>query len=202
VDLTRFTTKNCYEINLSQELKSRKIVLYTGTVSPERGLKTPILGMKNLKDNEFNLILLIVGEGTQKSYLNQLVKKENLSDKVILMDWPGHEDIPSLINHSLICIIPQPSNDFIDTTIPHKLFEYMAMSKPVITSDAKPFKRIIDETGAGMVFKSGNPSNFAETLLKMINSPENWGDNGRKAVKEKYNWERDANILINMYEGL
>lgn len=202
VDLAAFTIGTYCEINLSQDLKNRKIVLYTGTVSPERGLITPIMGMKYLKDNHSNLIFLIVGEGPQKGYLNQLVKKENLTDQVTLMDWPGHDYIPSLIDQSLICTIPQPSNDFIDTTIPHKLFEYMAMSKPVITSDAKPFKRIILKSGAGLTFKSEDPANFAETLKKMINFPEDWGKRGRKSVVEKYNWDRDAKILIHMYEGL
>jgi len=202
VDLNTFKISTNHEINISQKLKSREIVLYTGTISNERGLITPILGMKNIEDNESNLILLIVGEGPQKNYLKELIKKENLVGKVMLMDWPGHEYIPSLINHSLICTIPQPSNDFIDTTIPHKLFEYMAMSKPVLTSDAKPFKRIIEESGAGLVFESNNSVDFAKTLTKMITFSEDWGGKGRKSVEEKYNWGNDAKTLIEMYNEL
>ncbi|MCH7723172.1 MAG: glycosyltransferase family 4 protein [Bacteroidetes bacterium] len=202
VDLVTFKINAGYKISLSDELKSRKIVLYTGTVSPERGLITPILGMKYIKNNKSNLVLLIVGEGPHKNHLKQLVIKENLSDKVILMDWPGHKYIPSLIYHSLICIIPQPSNDFINTTIPHKLFEYMAMSKPVLTSDAKPFKRIIEESSAGLVFKSNDPENFAKVILEIASSEINFGKNGVKAVEEKYNWENDSKVLVNMYKSL
>lgn len=202
VDLATFTINTNCKINLSEAQKSKKIVLYTGTVSPDRGLLTPIIGMKNLKDNKLNLFLLIVGEGVQKTYLNELVKKENLSDRISFMDWPGHNYIPSLINQSSICMIPQPSNDFINTTIPHKLFEYMAMGKSVLTSDAIPFKRIIQESGAGLTFKSEDPEDFVQKLIKMIEFPEGWGKLGMKSVKEKYNWDRDAKVLINMYEGL
>jgi len=202
VDIATFKINAGYKISLSDELKSRKIVLYTGTVSPERGLITPILGMKYLKDSQSNLILLIVGEGPQKSYLKHLVKEEKLSAKVILMDWPGHEYIPSLINQSLICIIPQPSNDFIDTTIPHKLFEYMAMGKPVITSDAKPFKRIVKESCAGLIFKSNDPVDFAAKILEIASTKTNFGENGLKAVEEKYNWENDSKVLVKMYKSL
>ena len=44
--------------------------------------------------------------------------------------------------------------------------------------------------------------NFAEKILEIASVNVKFGENGLRAVKEKYNWENDAKILINMYKGL
>ncbi len=101
-----------------------------------------------------------------------------------------------------LCIIPQPSNSFIDTTIPHKLFEYMALSKPILVSDAKPLKRIVEETNCGSVFKSRDPRSFAEQVIKIFNSNFDFGKNGRKAVENKYNWKIEEQKLLDLYSKI
>ena len=99
-------------------------------------------------------------------------------------------------------ISPQPNNEHWNNSIPHKLFEYMSQSKPVLVTDAIPLKRIILETKAGLYYRSGDPESFADKILEIASSKTEFGANGLKAVNEKYNWKNDAKVLINMYEGL
>ena len=80
----------------------------------------------------------------------------------------------------------------------------MAMGKPVIVSDCAPLKRIIEETGAGFVFQSGDPASFADAILtlKDIAVREKMGDRGYHAVKSKYNWNVDGEHLVKLYSEL
>ena len=198
VDLDTFDiSENFREI----DLEGKPVLIYSGLVGPDKGLDTPVRGMKYLREYYPEAKLYILGEGPDKPRIEKIIADENISGTQFL-PWQGHEIIPSYLNASDICIMVWPSNSFTDTTIPHKLFEYMSQGKKVIVSDAKPLKRIIDETGAGEVFKSNNPQSFADTIKLLYESDKNYGQNGIKAVQNKYNWRVDSEELLNLYNEL
>jgi glycosyltransferase involved in cell wall biosynthesis len=99
-------------------------------------------------------------------------------------------------------MIPQPNNEYINTTIPHKLFEYMHVGRPIIVSDALPLKRIITETNAGIFFISDNTEDFAGKIILLKESKIPYGENGKKAVEEKYNWSVESEKLKQIYHVL
>jgi glycosyltransferase involved in cell wall biosynthesis len=203
VDLETFTMPESEPQNIKNYFAGdKKIILYTGTLSSERGLKTPILAMKLLITKIDNLMLLIVGDGPQKQELKTIVKTNQLEDCVRFMDWVDHSELAFIVNKAEVCIIPQPNNEFINTTIPHKLFEYMAIGKPVLVSDALPLKRIINETGAGLVFKSDDEVDFALRIEQLLMEEKDWEIKGQEAVRKIYNWKNDEKTLINMYNKL
>ncbi len=201
VDLDTFLLEP--KVNKSDLLKdeTRPIVLYTGTVSPDRGLLTAIQSAFHFKEQLINPLLVIVGEGSYKKELINFVEKNDLKQYVRFIDWPGHNYIPLHINSASICMIPQPFNDFINTTIPHKLFEYMLMAKPLLVSDALPLKRIVEETKSGLFFKSCDAKDFAVKLKLLLTLNDDWGINGRNAVQKKFNWNIEAKELLRVYDS-
>jgi len=80
----------------------------------------------------------------------------------------------------------------------------MYLKKPVVASDCKPLKRIVTETGAGLVFKSGDSSDFALAIVKLREKAfrDELGMRGYHAVVQKYNWKNDGNKLIDLYNSL
>ena len=113
--------------------------------------------------------------------------------------------MPGLIGLSDICTVPHVKNDFTDATIPHKLFQYMLMGKPVVVSDAKPLKRIVEETGCGRVFKNRDDRDLAGVLLSLYKNPdqrETMGGRGRIAALEKYNWKKEEESLLELYRDM
>jgi len=203
VDLETFTKPESEPQNSKNYfVGDKKIILYTGTLSSERGLKIPILAMKSLISKINNVLLLLVGDGPQKQELKNIAKANQLDDCVRFKDWVDHSELASIVNKAEVCIIPQPNNEFINTTIPHKLFEYMAIGKPVLVSDALPLKRIINETGAGLVFKSDDELDFALRIEQLLTKEKDWGMKGLEAVRNTYNWKNDEKTLINMYNKL
>ena len=185
---------------IKEKYKEKIVLLYTGYVTPERGLDTAVKGLSFAKDNIKNIVLIIIGNGIEVTNLKKLADKFLISNYVEFIEWPGHDKLSTFYNIADICISPQPQCEFWDTTIPHKLFEYMSQSTPVLAANSKVIKRIISETNSGMIYKSGDPKDFADKVQKMLSSDIPFGENGLKAVNEKYNWEKDAQVLIKLYQ--
>jgi glycosyltransferase involved in cell wall biosynthesis len=201
VDLTIFNRSSVDE-KISQKYKKNIILLYSGYVTPERGLDIVVKGMNFLKDKIPGIKLLIIGNGISVPSLKKLASQLSLDNFIEFIEWPGHNNLVSYFQAANIFISPQPKCEFWNTTIPHKLFEYMSQSKPVLAADSKAIKRIVNETNSGMTYETNNPKDFAEKVLQMLKSDIPFGANGYIAVVEKYNWTNDARTLIKMYNNL
>lgn len=178
------------------------VLTYLGKLSVERDLDVAIKSIKHVAKKIKNVKLLFIGDGDVRDRLFKLATTEGVLDRVEFTGWVDFEKTPSYLETSNICIIPQSSNPLIDNGVPHKLFQYMAMGKPVVVSDAKAMARIVRECRCGEVFRSGSPEDFADAVIKIWQSNTNYGENGRRAVMEKYNWENSSKELLRLYQTL
>jgi len=104
-----------------------------------------------------------------------------------------------------ICVIPYVKTLQTDASFPHKLTQYMYLSKPVITSDVHSLARILHETKAGLTFYAGDHEDLAEKveyLYRHNDKREELGTNGRRAVEERYNWDIEGRKLLRLYNDL
>jgi len=86
---------------------------------------------------------------------------------------------------------------------PLKLFEYMAMGKPVVTSDVGVIGEYID--GAGLTYKEGDVKDLAGKLLKLLEDEslsQKLGKSGRKKVLKEYNWQNQAKKILEIYHQI
>jgi len=199
VDLNTFATEPIKE-NILEKYRNKIVLLYAGYVTPERGLDVVVRGMNFLKEKLTNIKLLIVGNGISVPTLKKISDELSLNDFVEFIEWPGHDKLSSFFNVAKIFISPQPQCEFWDTTIPHKLFEYMSKSKPVLAADSKAIKRVVEETGSGLTYKSNNPEDFSNKVFEILSSNIPFGENGLKAVQKIYNWDVDSQVLIKLYQ--
>jgi glycosyltransferase involved in cell wall biosynthesis len=94
--------------------------------------------------------------------------------------------------------VPHHANDSWNSTIPNKLFDYMAVALPVVSSDAVPCARVVRETGAGEVFRSRDAGDLARAIDRFFDpgARRSCGEAGRHAVLERYNWEESTAVLL------
>lgn len=86
-----------------------------------------------------------------------------------------------------------------------KLFEFMAAKLPVICSDYKLWKAIINENKCGICVDPNNVEEIVSAIKYLLENPEVariMGENGRKAVIEKYNWTTQEKTLLELYNKL
>lgn len=198
VDLDTFAKEPINE-KIIEKYRNQIILLYAGYVTPERGLDVVVKGMSFLKEKIPNAKLLIIGNGITVPSLKKISEELALTHYIEFIEWPGHDKLASYFRITKIFISPQPECEFWNTTIPHKLFEYMSKSKPVLAADSKAIKRVIEESKCGLTYQTGNAESFAEKVIEILSSDIPFGKNGEKAVQEKYNWGIDSQLLIKLY---
>jgi glycosyltransferase involved in cell wall biosynthesis len=88
---------------------------------------------------------------------------------------------------------------------PVKMFEYMAAGIPVIASRFPLLREIVEGSHCGLCVDPVDPQAIAGAIDYLVAHPElaqAMGENGRKAVLEKYNWSAQAVKLTDFYGGI
>lgn len=106
------------------------LLFFMGWIYDFSGLKEVITGLS--KESDLRFKLLVVGEGDYFHELQDLTKRLNLQDRVIFTGWRPYEEIPHLIASADVCLLPAYNNETMRDIVPIKLYEYLAMAKPVI----------------------------------------------------------------------
>jgi glycosyltransferase involved in cell wall biosynthesis len=180
-------------------------LLFVGKLDAHRGVELLIRAMPDLLQEFPGLTLTLVGDGTQRAQLERVAGSLGLSASIRLPGWVEFRNIWSYIDKSTVCLIPHLRSEHTDTTLPNKLFDYMALGKPVVASNCEPLERVIRETDCGVTFQSGNVADLQAALRRLLSSPEMRlakGQNGKKAVQENYNWAVDRKSLLRVIDGL
>jgi glycosyltransferase involved in cell wall biosynthesis len=203
VELSRFTSGEVVGTDSRATDGSASFtVSYVGGFGAHRGLDTAI---RAVAGSEAGVELLLVGGGggTTESELRALIAELGVGDRVTITGWVAFDDVPGYISDSDLCLVPHDSTPHTETTVPHKLFQYMATAKPVLVTDVAPLARIVRETDAGVVVPAGDHDAIAEAIRELRGDGgrrAELGRNGRAAVESEYNWDRDAARLVEVYD--
>jgi glycosyltransferase involved in cell wall biosynthesis len=86
-----------------------------------------------------------------------------------------------------------------------KFFEYMGAGIPVICSDFPVWRSLMEDTQAGMCVDPLKPQSIVEAIRHLMADPaevRRLGENGRRAFESRYNWDGEAEKLIDLYRRL
>ncbi|MEM1520205.1 MAG: glycosyltransferase family 4 protein [Candidatus Korarchaeum sp.] len=192
---------------LVERYRDYYVISYIGGFDPLRGIDIAIKSMPKVLERIAKAKLLLVGGKGPSGFegeLRRLCKELKVESSVEFTGWVDFSLVPSYIAASDICLVPYHPGGNTDIGIPHKLFQYMAMGKPVIVTDRRALRRIVEECNCGIVVPPDHDK-MAEAIIELYEDPEyarRLGENGRRAVEEKYNWERDARKLRDLYASL
>jgi glycosyltransferase involved in cell wall biosynthesis len=198
--------QNTPELRTVSELKFQRdenyfTLLYVGGISYHRGLQHVIDGILLLV-SEIPVRLWIAGEGKYSGKLKEQVKRLSLKDNVEFFGHVNKEKTESLMKKADIGLIPHVRSQQSDNSSPNKLYEYMSAGLPVLASDCLSVKRIVEETKSGLTYVFDSPSDFANEVKNLYNNRDRsvfFAANGKKAIKEKYNWELGSEALVKLY---
>jgi len=183
-------------------IKDRFSAIYVGGIQMGRGIQTVLEAIPAIVRHIPDFLFVVVGDGYATEYFRRIIRKTHLEDYVLWVGWVEHNNIYDYIRASKIGIIPHLVSEHVSTTIPNKIFDYMGLGLPVISTDAAPMKRILDEEGCGVTYRSGDADDMARAMLDVSASNIDRGINGIEAVQSKYNWAVAESKLINVVERL
>lgn len=193
------------EKNVIGRLNGSYNILYLGDTSLRRGTDTAIKSMVMVKDKIPHAKLILVGDSSVDDELKQLAINEGVSSHVLFEGWQDVSLFPSYISASDICISPLKRNKHHDTTFANKLFQYMAMGKPVIVSDSTTQANVVKEENCGLIFRAEDEQQLTNRIIELYENKEEakkLGENGKNAVLNKWNWDLTSKDLIEMYKSI
>jgi glycosyltransferase involved in cell wall biosynthesis len=150
--------------------------------------------------------LSLVGNASPPSFgkeIEELISELGLQENIKLIPWVPYEEkerFSSEASIGVVTYLPYPNNI---SCLPNKLFDYMLVGLPVIASNFPLYKEVVDENNCGLIVDPTKPEEIAAAIEYLIEHPEEarkMGKNGRKAVLEKYNWEKESKKLLAIYE--
>ncbi|HEV2179433.1 MAG TPA: glycosyltransferase family 4 protein [Gemmatimonadaceae bacterium] len=174
-------------------------IVYLGLLEVPRGLGELIDAVALLRKEGVPVRTTIVGKGRDANLFHRQARNLGLGDdSVRFLGYVDRETAMAAVRDADIGILPHHMNEAWNTTIPNKLFDYMAEALPVLSSSVAPFARIVRETEAGEVFEAGNARSLADAIRRLSDSSRRaaCGAAGRRAILERYHWERDTDVLL------
>ncbi|KLD97775.1 glycosyltransferase [Aliarcobacter butzleri] len=175
-------------------------ICYVGGIAQIRGIKEIVKAMEHTDNSRLNL----AGSFSEKA-VEEEVKTYDGWQKVNELGFLGRSDISDLYKKSKAGLVTlHPIINYLDA-LPVKMFEYMAAGLPVISSNIKLWKKIVEGNNCGICVNPLEPEEIAEAIEYIMihsNEAEEMGQNGKKAVIEKYNWGVEEKKLFEIYEAL
>ena len=102
-------------------------------------------------------------------------------------------------------LVFQPTYYNISIGLPNKLFDYMLLGLPVIASDLPEIRSVVTAADCGILVDPGSVRNIADAIAYFFDRPDEarrMGENGRRAVLERYNWSAMEANLLQTYRSL
>lgn len=176
---------------------------YAGVISLERGFDTMVAALKKVSLQYPNVHLRLFGHlRISEESLRDLSDYEAMQNHLTFYGYVAQEQAFEYAKTSLAGIVLlKPVGDYVDS-YPTKLFDYMALGLPVITSDLPLLKEVIEAHKCGFCVSAYDADSLAHAMITCIENPvlmTQMGRNGREAVINKYNWEKEGASLLNLY---
>ena len=179
---------------------------YVGGIGPHRGIDTSIRAAAIAGPKVPGFQLAVVGPSElQIPRLERLIHEAGADDYVTIIRKVPSAQVPDYIRSSQVCLVPHNDTEHTNTTVPHKLFQYMLLERPVLVSDCPPLERIVRAAGCGEVFRRNDADHMAELLMKMHSDPQQldaWAVQGARSASTEFSWANDATRLVEMYDSL
>ncbi len=206
VDPEKYSPSVCGDQIREEYSLGNKIVFgFIGTFGPWHGAEILVKSfgmlMKKCPEYQKRIHLMMIGDGVTMESVKKLVDDYCLYENVSLTGLIPHNEGPTYLAACDILVSPHvPNSDgspFFGS--PTKLFEYMAIGKPIVASDLDQIGEILKHDETAHLVTPGDSNALCEGLKHMIENPSSWEKMGQLARQEclnKYTWKSHTEKIL------
>ncbi len=185
--------------------KKFPILFYFGVVAERRGIFDALIAFEKVITKGYDIDFMIIGPVDKKDVprFNGKISSPVIKERIIYIPWIDLSELPSYLHISDICIAPFHKNPQHESGVANKIYDYMLGGKPIIASNCKPQQNLLQTYHCGLIFE--NIPELAKAIIMLLNDKDlrkMMGENGKKAVLQKYNTEVFKGNLIGLYDTL
>ena len=168
------------------------------------GLAQDVLGFLKILESEKSSKLLkinIVGEGEQKSLLEEFSRNTNMDIQIIsMMDRDEYFDLVNKSDAGLVIL----DKNLVANNYPGKSFDYMFLKKPLVCffHESNEFGRMVEEENLGYFIKSNQEDSFHNEFNSLIYDKKQRiekGENPYNYLHEYFSVERASHQIQNKF---
>ena len=177
------------------KLKGKKVVLFCGRLSSEKGARYLIGAAKDIKGEIF-----IVGGGPEEHYLSQLIARKKIKN-VHLLGYLTHEKLNDFYYRADVFVAPSVVEEALGLSI----LEAMAAKTPVIATRKGGIPLLVKSGYNGFFVRARNSQEIAQTCNRILRNDKlrkKMGENARKSVEEKFTWKKTAMKFHRLYRKI
>jgi glycosyltransferase involved in cell wall biosynthesis len=203
---TEFYYPRKYNNDLAEELqlKDRFNVMYAGTIGRAQGLEVTLDAahlLRDLPDVQF----VLIGDGTDLAALQQTARERGLTNVKFLGRYPDSM-MGRFFSAADALLIHLRDEPLFRITIPHKIYTYMAVGKPILAAVGGNAAATVAAARAGLTCPPANAEALAAAVRSLRNSSPRernaMGQNGRRTACEIFHREAQVRRISEMLEGV
>ncbi len=188
VDLGQYQPLNGTNVLVEElGLHGKFVASYFGTHGMAHHLETVLQAAQKLTHAK-DVVFLLVGDGAERHRLVRMREEMGLTN-VMMLDQQPKSRMRELWALSSVSLVLLKKSDLFKTVIPSKIFESLAMEKPILLGVEGESADLIRASGAGICIRPEDAQELADRVLELSRDPEacqRLGVNGRSYVSEHF----------------
>ena len=177
-------------------LEGKFIAAYVGTHGMAHGLDTLLEAAERLGEQD-EIAFLLVGDGAERERLEQKVQERRLTNVLIAGQRPK-SDMPAIWQATDVSLVLLRRLETFKSVLPSKIFEAMAMRRPIILGLEGEARNLLEAAGAGIPITPESVDELVAALLRLARNPAEaaaMGESGRRFVETHF----DRSVLAGQY---
>ena len=180
------------------------VIMYHGSLVERNGLDVAVDALAKVRRVIPNAELKVFG--TPSPFLDRVMEQarnKGVHDAVRYLGRKYLEEIVSEIDSCDLGIIPNHRNAFTDINTPTRVFEYLAMGKPLIAPSTQGIRDYFNNESL-LFFEAGNSDDLARQIEYAYFHPREVMEIARRGeeIYREHTWERERETLIGRVTGI
>lgn len=200
IDFRKFET---YNIDPEVKKSDKITFMYFGGVAERRGIFDVLTVFSKEETINLNIELLIIGpldKADKQRFFNE-INNPLLKKRIHYIPWIEVSELVTYMHISDVFLSPLKKNQQHESGVANKIFQYMYGGKPIIVSDCKPQKELIELFNCGLSYST--QKEFLSCIKKLTENKdlrEKLGANGFENLYGTYDNKDYENVLLGLYD--
>lgn len=183
--------------------REQKIIMFLGTPGEHKGIDTLIEAVRIL--NNPLVYLFLVGMNEESIYCRKIAQETTdvLGKRFVGLGLQPEKILPEYLAIADIMVVPQKLSPATIGQVPSKIFDAMAMAKPIITTSVSDLPQIMHD--CGWIIPPDDPVTLAKTIQYVLTNPDEATEQGmrsRQRCIDKYSWNAVEKNLVEIFYQL
>jgi glycosyltransferase involved in cell wall biosynthesis len=181
--------------------QDRFVVLFAGNLGVVQGLDA-VVRAASLIESDSRALIVLMGDGTDKSRLQELARELGLNGRLQFVDRQPMESMPAFMSAADALLVHLKKSDLTELVIPTKTMAYLAAGKPILMAMNGAAAELVEESRAGLFIEPENPEALAAAVADLSRMPEAeraaMGEQGREYLVQNLSQAK----VMKMYEAI